>query len=147
MTGNRPEPDIESSIWIARSPEDIWDYVAVVSTDTEWRDDVIDAQWTSDPPHGVGSTGLHIIKGIGDWPWKTTTSEEPHIMAWVVTGGRFEGAHGAYRIDPEGDGSRFTMETHLKRSVIMRLLLPILKGSIRRQNAVDLEKLKTILEA
>jgi hypothetical protein len=147
MTSDRPRPDIESSIWIARPPEDIWNFLAVVSTDTQWRSSVIDAKWISEPPHGVGSTGLHSIEGIGDWPWKTTALEEPHIMAWEVTGGRFKGSHGAYRIEPEGDGSRFMIETRFKRSIIMRFLGLVLKGTIKRGNATDLEKLKSILEA
>lgn len=147
MTRDRPKPDIESSIWIARSPEDIWHFVSAVSTDTQWRAGVIDAKWTSEPPYGIGSTGLHIIKGIGNWPWTVTELEEPHIMAWVVTGSRFEGSHGAYRIEPEGDGSRFIMDTRLKRSITMRFLGRLLKGTIKRGNATDLENLKAKLEA
>jgi hypothetical protein len=104
-------------------------------------------KWISDPPYGVGSTGLHIIEGIGDWPWKATAFEAPRILAWEVTGGRFPGGHGAYRIEPEGDGSRFTIDSRFSRSVIMRLLMPILKVRIKRQDVIDLEKLKTILEA
>jgi hypothetical protein len=68
-------------------------------------------------------------------------------MAWEVTGGRFEGSHGAYRLEPEDDGSRFTIETRFKRSIIMRFLALLLKGTIKRGNAADLEKLKAILEA
>lgn len=147
MTNDRPEPDIESSIWIARPPEDIWDYVFDVSNDAQWRDGVNSAKWISDPPHGVGSTGLHIIQNLGDYPWTATAVEAPFILAWDVTGGRFEGSHGGYRIEPEGDGSRFTLETRVKRSVIMSLLMLILKGRLKRQNAIDLEKLKTIFEA
>lgn len=147
MTSDRPRPEIESSIWIARPPEEIWNFLSVISTDTQWRTGVTDAKWISEPPHGVGSTGLHIIEGIGDWPWKVSEFEEPHIMAWEVTGGRFEGSHGAYRIELEDDGSRFTMETRFKRSIIMRFLGLLLKGSIKRGNATDLEKLKAILEA
>jgi len=104
------------------------------------------AQWISNPPHGVGSTGLHIIEGIGDWPWTATACEEPHIMAWKVTGGRFEGSQGAYRIEPEGNGSRFTLETQMKRNFVISILMLFLKGSLKRQNATDLEKLKAILE-
>ncbi len=147
MTSDRQEPDIESSIWIARPPEDIWNYIVDVSTDTHWRDIVIDAQWISDPPHGVGSTGLHIIKGIGDYPWTATAFEEPRIMAWEVTGGRFEGSHGAYRIEPEDDGSRFILEARMKRSVFISLLMVFFKGRTKRQYAIDLEKIKAIMEA
>lgn len=147
MTSYLQNPDLEISIWIARPPEDIWKYVYDVSNDTEWRDVVISAKWVSAPPYGVGSTGLHIIEGIGDWPWKTTACEEPHIMAWEVTGNRFEGTHGAYRIEAEGNGSRFTLETRMKRSIIMSLMMIIMKGAMKRRNTLELEKLKAILEA
>ena len=147
MSSDRPRPDIESSIWIARPPQDIWDFLVLISTDTQWRNGVIDAKWTSEPPYGVGSTGLHIVEGIGDWPWKVLELEEPHIMAWEVTGGRFEGSHAAYRIEPEGDGSRFIMETSFKRSILMSILGLVMKGTVKRGNASDLEKLKTIMEA
>jgi len=146
MTSDRPRPDIESSIWIARAPKDIWNFLSVISTDTQWRTGVTDAKWISEPPYGVGSTGLHIIEGIGDWPWKVSEFEEPQIMAWEVTGGRFEGSHGAYRIAPDGDGSRFTIETRFKKGIIMWFLGLLLKGMIKRGNATDLEKLKAILE-
>lgn len=147
MTTVEPKPDITSSIWIARPPEDVWNYLVDVSHDTQWRDGVTGAQWTSDPPHGVGSTGLHIIEGIGDWPWRATAFTASQIMAWDVTGGRFAGSHGAYRMQPDGDGTRFTLETRLKRSVLMSLLMLVLKGRIKRQNALDLQKLKAIMEA
>ena len=141
-----PKPDIESSILIARPPEDVWRYVYDVSNDTQWRDGVNSAKWISDPPYGVGSKGLHIIEGIGDWPWTATSVEEPHSMSWKVTGGRFEGSQGAYRIEPEAIGSRFTLETQLKLGVVMSLLMLVLKWRLKSQNAIDLEKLKTILE-
>jgi hypothetical protein len=147
MASNAQRPDIESSTWIARAPEDIWKFLSAISTDTQWRTGVTDAKWISKPPYGVGSTGLHIIEGIGDWPWTVSEFEEPYVMAWEVTGGRFEGSHGAYRIEPKGDGSHFTIETRFKRSILMRLLALLLKGTIKRGNATDLEKLKAILEA
>lgn len=147
MTSVEPKPDIASSIWIARPPEEIWEYLVDVSHDVHWRDGVNDAQWTSDPPYGVGSTGLHLIEGIGDWPWQATAFTAPRFMAWEVTGGRFAGSHGAYRLEPERDGTRFTLETRMKRSVIISLLMLVLKGRIKRQNVIDLEKLKGIMEA
>jgi hypothetical protein len=147
MTSTRPDPDIEGSIWIARPPKDIWNFIFDTSNDTQWRDRVTDARWTSDPPHGVGSTGVHVIEGMGDWTWETTALVEPRIMSWRYTAGRFEGSHGAYRIEPEGDGSRFIMDNHFKRSIIMTLLMLVMKGRTKRQFAADLERLKAILEA
>ena len=147
MTADRPEPDIETSIWIARPPEDIWNYVSLVSTDAEWRPDVIDCQWVSDPPYGVGSTGLNVVKGVGDWPWKVTEWEERRSMGWDVTGGRFEGSHAGYRVAPENAGSLVSLHTQFKSSTIMRFVMPYIRRRMSRQFAAELANLKAILEA
>ena len=49
MTSVLPKPDVETLIWIARPPEDIWAYWYDVANETEWRGGVITAQWISDP--------------------------------------------------------------------------------------------------
>ena len=147
MTSVLPKPDIESSIWIARPPEDMWEFLYDVSNDTQWGGGVKAGQWISDPPHGIGSTGLNVVEGIGDWPWKVTEWEEPRIMSWDVTGGRFEGAHAGYRVAPEDAGSRVTLHMRLKSSALTRIFLLVMKRRMRRQLADDLEKLKAIMEA
>jgi len=140
------KPDIEISIWIARPPEDIWKYLYDVSNETQWRDGVNSAKWISEPPHGVGSTGLHVVKGR-DAPWKVTELEEPRIVSWDITGGRFEGMRAGYRVAPEDAGSRVTLHASAKPSALMRILMLIMKRRFRRQIAGDLEKLKAIMEA
>ncbi len=141
------EPDLESSIWVARPPEEIWDYLADVSNEPQWRDIMIEARWVSDPPYGVGSTGLNVVKGIGDWPWKVTEWDEHRSVRWVVTSGRFEGSHAGYRLAPEDDGSRVTAYAQFKPSALVRILMLINKRRARRQLAADVAKLKAIMEA
>jgi uncharacterized protein YndB with AHSA1/START domain len=147
MPSDRSEPDIESSIWIARPPQEVWNYLVDVSNDTQWRDGVTDARWDSGPPHGVGSTGLHAGQGTDVMTWRVTEWEEPLIFSWDVTGGRFEGGHAGYRLAPEEAGSRMTLHISVKPSVLMRILMLFMKGRIGRQLAADLEKLKVIMEA
>jgi uncharacterized protein YndB with AHSA1/START domain len=147
MTNDRPKPDLESSIWIARPPEDIWNYLIDVSHDTQWRSGVTDAKWDSGPPHGVGSTGLHVGEGTDVMTWRITEWEAPRIMSWDVTGGRFEGGHAGYRIASEDAGSRMTLHIRVKPSALMRILMLIMKRRFRRDLAADLEKLKAIMEA
>jgi len=147
MTSDRVEPDLESSIWIARPPQEIWNYLVDVSNDEHWRDGVTDAQWDSGPPHGVGSTGLHVGEDTDVMTWRVTEWEEARIMSWDVTGGRFAGGHAGYRLAPEDAGSRMTLHIRVKRSALMRILLLIMKRRFGRQLAADLEKLKAIMEA
>jgi uncharacterized membrane protein len=147
MTSVLPNPDVETSIWIARPPEDIWAYWYDVSRETEWRGGVIAAQWISDPPHGIGSTGLHVVQGTGDWPWTIAKWEEMRSMSWDITGGRFEGAHAGYRVAPEDAGSRVMIHMRVKQSAFMRTLMLVMRPFIRGQLAGDLERLKAIMEA
>ena len=96
----------------------------------------------SDPPHGVGSTGLHVVERIGDYPWTVTEWDEPRIIGWDVTGGRLTGSHGSYGINAEGVGSRVTIDTRVKPSVLMRVLMLIMKRTLRRKDASDLDSLE-----
>ena len=147
MTSDMPSPDIESSIWIARPPQEIWNYVTDWSNEIQWRKGVIEAKWTSDPPHGVGSTGLHIVEDVGEVPWKVIEWEEPHNASWEFTSGRAKGVHGGYRVAPEDTGSRVMIHTRAKRFSLMKIIMLIMKRSLNRQNTADLEKLKAIMEA
>jgi len=147
MTSDRRKPDLESSIWIARPPEEIWNFIMDLSHDVQWRNGVTDAKWVSDPPHGVGSTGLHIVEDLGEVPWKVIEWKEPQYSSWEFTSGRGKGLHGGYRVAPEDTGSRVMIYTRAKRFSLMRIFLLIMKRSLNRQNAADLEKLKAIMEA
>jgi uncharacterized membrane protein len=147
MTSTMRAPDIESSIFIERPPEDIWSYLVKVSNDVQWHEIVNDAKWFSDPPYAVGSTGIHIAEGIGDCPWTIIEWQEPHIMAWEFTGGRLKGGQGAYRLELEGSGSRVFIETSVPRGIVMKLMMLFLKRRLERTDASDLAKLKAIMEA
>jgi uncharacterized membrane protein len=147
MTVGEPKPDIESSIWIGRPSQEIWSFLADIPNETQWRSGLIEAKWTSDPPYDVGSTALYVFDGVGDWPWTITELEEPRIISWDVTGGRFEGAHGGYQITPEGSGSHLTNYARMKRSAFMKIFLLVMKPRIKRQFDGDLERLKAIMEA
>ncbi len=80
MTSGEAWNSFQSSIAIARPPEDVWTFLYDVSNDTRWRTGVTSARWISDPPYGVGSTGLHLVQGVGDWPWTVSEWNEQRIM-------------------------------------------------------------------
>jgi hypothetical protein len=141
------KPDVECSLWIERPRDELWDYLVEVSNEPQWRDLMIEARWVSGPPYGIGSTGLHVVKGVGDWPWKVTEWDECRSVTWVVTGGRFEGSHAGYRVTPENGGSLVTLHADFKSSAFMRFDMPILKRSLRRQYDAELTKLKAVMEA
>ena len=141
------KPDVATTVWIARPPEDIWEYLGDVPNEMLWRFGVESAEWASQPPYGLGSTGLHIVKLSGHLPWKVVEWEEPRTISWEFTGGRLEGSRAGYRIAPEEAGSRVTLHVTVKPSALWRILILVMKRGLRRQLAGDLERLKAILEA
>jgi uncharacterized membrane protein len=144
MTTDEPKLAIENSIFIARPTEDIWSFLTDIVNDQQWRKGLIDTRWTSDEPSSIGSTAVYIFEGIGEVHWKLTEWEEQRVMGWDYIGGRLDGGHGSYRMQPEAGGTRMVMRMEMKAGLIFRIFM---KFIVTRQNVGDLKKLKAIMEA
>ena len=143
MTTDKPNVTIENSIFIARPPEDIWNFLSDIVNDQQWRKGVIDTRWTSGESFSLGSTAVYVIEGIGEVHWKLTEWEDQRVMGWDYIGGRFDGGHGSYRMEPEAGGTRMMMRMELRVGVIFGI---IMKFIVTCQMAGDLKKLKAIME-
>ena len=142
-----PKPNIEVSIWIARSPEDIWSYLCDVSNEVLWRYGVQLAEWISDPPYGIGSIGFHFVQSLGDYPWKVAEWDEFRNISWDVIDGRFNGARAGYRILPKNNGSNVTIYVSANHNLFLKIMTFVMKRFFIRQLNGDLERLKAIMEA
>jgi len=142
-----PKPDIDVSIWIACSPEDIWNYLCDVSNEVLWRYGVHLAEWISEPPYGIGSIGFHFVESMGDYPWKVAEWNEVRHISWDVIDGRFKGARAGYRVLPENTGSRVTIYVSANQNLFLKIMTFVMKRFITRQLNGDLERLKAIMEA
>ena len=140
-------PNIEVSIWIACSPEGVWNYLCDVSNEVLWRYGVQLAEWISDPPYGIGSIGFHFVVSLGDYPWEVAEWEEQRNVSWDVLDGRFKGARAGYLISPENTGSRVTKYLKVNRNLFLGIMSFVMKKFIKRQLNGDLERLKAILES
>jgi len=138
--------EIHDSISISQSPEKIWNFWALVTTDVQWRDGITKAELTSQPPYGVGSTGIHFHKDLGPMPWTIIKWEDGRHMEWVFEDSRMKGAIGFYRVEPENDGSRVTMQSKMALTFFMRIIMVIMRGIIKKSIKGDLHKLKAIME-
>lgn len=143
MAAKKPNLTIEKSIFIARPVEDIWNFLSDINNDQLWRTGVIDTQWTSGDPFSLGSTAVYTIEGFGEVHWKLNELEDQSVMGWDYIGGRFDGGHGSYRMEPENGGTRMMMRMELRANFIFGILMRIL---VPRQMAGDLKKMKAIME-
>ncbi len=137
-----------ATILINRPAAEVFDYVMEVSHDAQWRTGVVEAAYTSDGPIGVGTTGFDRIEANGRQmvvTWTVFESEPGALARWMLDSGPIRGS-GGYICEQSGEGTRFTLEAHVKPAGWYRLLGPIFGRIARRQNLADVHTLKAILE-
>ncbi|MEN8251035.1 MAG: SRPBCC family protein [Bacteroidota bacterium] len=137
---------ISESISISTSPEKIWGFWLPVSTDAQWRNGIARAEWTSQPPHGIGSTGVHYAQGLGAFSWEVTNWEDGRYFEFIHTKGRLKGSIASYHVEPENEGSRASLHANFSGPFIMRVIMVLMKGKLRKGMKGDLQKLKDLME-
>ena len=137
---------ISESIFISRKPELIWDYWMDVTNDVHWRDGIIKAVWTSQPPYGIGSTGEHTHKNMGILYWEVTRFEDGRSFEFKHTVGGLKGSVGFFHVEPENDGSLIKVKMKISGPFIMRLMLLFMGSMMRKNVRGDIEKLRELLE-
>ncbi|MFC2118824.1 SRPBCC family protein [Bacteroidota bacterium] len=135
--------EIKGSISISQTPEKIWNYLLLVTTDVEWRTDYSKTEWTSKPPYGIGSTGIHYHKKMGAIPWTIIKWEEGCHMEWIIGESKFRNSIGSYHVEPENGGSLVTVHSKMILPFIMRIIMAVIGRMVVK---ADLIRLKTIME-
>jgi len=136
--------DMSATTTIRRSPEEVFDYVADVSHDVNWRTGIVDSGLRSQEPVGVGCVGYDATARF-ETVWRVTRLD-PMRVDWEFIEGPLKG-HGGYRLEPDADGTRFTLVADVRPSGPMRLLGPLFGWMVRRQTRADIETLRRILES
>ncbi len=129
---------------IARTPADVFAFVADVANDVKWRTGVTDAGLSTEPPLALGSEG-YARAGKTVTTWKVVDFAEPTAVAWELTSGPFAG-NGGYQLEPAGDHTRFTLVADVTPEGWYRFLGPLFQRMGRRQNKADVEQLRVLLE-
>jgi carbon monoxide dehydrogenase subunit G len=141
---------ITESIRISRPPEDVWAVVSDIDTHTTWRPALVEFRQVSDGPLGVGSRIREVLRfgkreiEIDD----VVTRFDPPRHFGLRGGWKAADFEVDFRLEPDGDGTLVTMDWPLyPKSLPMRVAAPVLKGTMRRATAEELEKLKAYVEA
>ena len=137
---------INESISISRNPESIWSYWMDVTNDVHWRNGIIKAEWTSQPPYGIGSTGEHTHKDMGAMNWKITRFEDGNSFEFIHTSGGLKGSIAAFQVEAENKGSRANVQMRMSGPFIMRFMIFFMGSMMRKGVRGDLQKLKELME-
>ncbi len=122
---------IKESISISQSPQKIWDFWLLVSTDILWREGFTKAEWTSQAPHGLGLTWVHYHEKLGPYPWTILKWEEGHYFEFIHNKeSKLKGSIASYIVEP----------------FIMRIIAPLMRGMMVKGLKKNLINLMEIME-
>jgi len=138
--------EIIESISISKSPEKIWNFWMPVTTDVQWRDGITKAEWTSKPPYGTGSTGIHYHKDFGAMPWTIIRWEDGRHTEWVHRESRMKGSIASYHVEPDNGGSLVSIYAKMVGPLFMRIIMVFMGGKMKKGIKADLIKLKALME-
>jgi uncharacterized protein YndB with AHSA1/START domain len=143
-----PVPSASRSVTIARSPAEVFDFLADGTTGPQWRPGVIDVGLASGS--GVGARYRQGVKGPGgrrvDADYEVTAFEPGRRLAFRAVAGPVRPA-GEYVLTADAGGTRLTFSLACELGFPKSLLMG---GAVQRSMDAEvgsLEHLKRVLEA
>ena len=137
--------EMSGTTLIRRPPEFVYDYVMDVAHDANWRTGIDESGWQSDEPLGPGALG-YTLAGDQKVEWRVLAYTPGESVDWELFSGPIRG-RGGYRVVPVEGGTQFTLVADVEPANWLKYLGPIFGWVGRRQNHLDVEKLRDILEA
>ena len=140
--------EIKISIDVGRSAEEVFMYLNDVKNNVQWEKEVVEMEYTSEGPVGVGSTGRRVEKFMGTEvsTWEITEYEENKHVAVEFASPKFQGDV-TWDLEQMDGGTRvgFQMRGQPK-GLVSKLIMPLFMPMVKRQVRSNFNTLKGILE-
>jgi len=152
-----PKYDVEDSIVIEASPEDLWGWtVEDPSREQRWRNQdstgVQELEFLGEGPVEVGTRFRGSVKtGPGEpqaYVNEVTALEEHRLISWeTIDAEGALGGYGSYELEPVEEGTRFNIRlAYPPRTFLGRLQRPIVRLVARPMISRMIHKLKRLVE-
>jgi uncharacterized protein YndB with AHSA1/START domain len=139
----------EHTIEIERTPEEVFEFISKPENFPLWQESLIEIRREAKGPLRVGSQVTEVRSFMGrkmETTW-TCTEHEPHLRSSIEEDEGMVPFKGTFELEPlDGDATLFTwiVETPGPRGI--KVPGVIVGRMVRRQLAVDSERLKELLE-
>ncbi len=140
--------EFEKTIFINRSPEEVFEFLTNPANDPKWRNSSISGEWTSDGPIGVGSTQHSVDKMLGreiESTSEVTVWDPPNKFGLKTVGGPmpFEITQ---KIESKEGGTQLTLIGHAEVGGFFKLAEGLVGKQLEKQINQDLDGLKVYME-
>lgn len=140
---------VVESVVIGSPAPDVWDVVSDPATHTSWRPALREFRQVSNGPLGVGSRIREVLSWRGrdiEIEDEVTAFDPPRRLA-LRGGWKTADFDVDFRLEPEADGTRVTMEWPLyPKSFLLKVAAPLMGGAMRKATREELALLKEYVE-
>jgi uncharacterized membrane protein len=140
---------IEEGIEIKRPVDKVFAYTTDAKNWPKWQSFIQEAEQTSQGPMNVGTTFKGVSHMMGrSMKWTAIATEYESNKKWgknITCGSMAIEEHVIY--NPVEGGTTFTIVYNMKAGGFLKLLSPVMAGSMRKETKKSLGNLKSILEA
>jgi uncharacterized protein YndB with AHSA1/START domain len=109
-------PEVEVSVYVAASPESVWEKVTDIDLPGRFSAEFQGAQWLENATPALGAR-FRGRNQRGEFAWSTTCTvvdfSPPHSFAWVVEDPEVPIATWSYELEPHGAGVDLWMRARL----------------------------------
>lgn len=137
------------SVVVARSPEDVFAFVADLRNEPRWHVDVAAVPPGTDPVPVAGTTYPVTFTPFMGKTAGTFTALAVEPGRRVEYRADFAGLqpHITYTVEPVAEGARFTRAVEMKPGGLKVLMTPMMAFMVPRRNKVFVANLKRVLES
>ena len=139
----------ESSIFINRPQQEVFDYVTNPANNPQWQSGTESAEWTSDGPPGVGSTFKIVASLLGrkiESVVEITGWDPPNLSRIKSVGGPIP-FENTVRLAAQGDGTLLTQNAQAEIGGLFKLAEGLVGKQLDKQFEANNAALKLLLEA
>jgi len=139
----------ETSIFIKRSPPDVFAYVTNPNNAPQWMSGVQDAGWTSDDHPNIGSTWQVTTKFLGrtiEAELERTSFDPPNQVSSKVIRGPIP-YESTITLSAQANGTLLTFSGQVEFGGFFKLAEGLVGQQLRKNQDSDLAALKMLLEA
>jgi len=141
--------EIKNSIFINRSPQDVFNAITDPSKISDWQNMTESAEWSSNGSHGVGSTMRVAARFLGrkiESNIEITAWEPPHRVDYKSVNGPYP-AEVSNKLQPQGEGTLFTSQSQGEMGSFFKLAEGLVARQLEKQIDANNESLKLLMEA
>ena len=140
--------NFENSQFINRPPQEVFDFYTNPANDAKWQSGTEHAEWSSEGPHGVGSTQRSVGKLLGrkiDITVEFTDWDSPQQLGFKTVGGPLS-IEGTVKFESQENGTLLTQSGQGEFGGFFKIAEGLAAKQLQKQVDTDFDALKLVLE-